>query len=474
MNLPGRLAAFLVVAAASAFAFCANAYGGSSDRDGPREVRQERADGRSERSGGEREPREARGRSDDRGERDRGDRDQGERRKDALREEGGDRGDAEKHAAAGASSRPGRHDEEDQRTRGRTLTEDPASVGHALVRAAHAIERDLEGRERRSGEMILVGSDRAVSAAQRSGFEVIDRARLSSTGDSMVRVRVPNGESVERAVEQLRSVAPDAIAAPNHVFRPSAGERTVGAVLPKMGFAPPRRNSGRLGMVDTGVDIAGLRLEKSVLGARSFTGAAFTPREHGSAVAAIAASSGIRLDVADVFAADADGRLYATAEATASAIDWLIARGAPVINISMQGPDNPILAKVVQAALARGVVIVAAAGNDGPAAPPTYPAAYTGVVGVTAVDGAGKVYRRANRGDYVDFAALGVRVAVSDTQETVSGTSYAAPAVAAAVARRLHKPSPAAAEEVLAQLRAEAVDLGPPGRDRTFGWGWLR
>ncbi|MBU6371670.1 MAG: S8 family serine peptidase [Alphaproteobacteria bacterium] len=351
-----------------------------------------------------------------------------------------------------------------------TASGQSGAAAPAVHQADAAIERDVNGRERRSDEVLFVGKSDMIEAAKARGFDVIETKQLSTSGETIARVRVREGESVETTLERLKSAAPEATVAPNHVFRPSAGD--VGAYRPARAKAAAS-GKGRMGIIDTGVDVEGLGLQRAVLSTRSFTGGAYTPRPHGSTVAVIAANSGVSIDAADVFATDASGALYATAEATAAAVDWLVERGAPVINISIQGPDNPVLEKVIKAAIARGVVIVAAAGNEGPSAPPSYPAAYGGVVGVTAVDGQGRIYRRANRGDYISFAALGVHVPVAGPQK-VSGTSFAAPTVAAEVARRLHNQSPDDAARVLTQLRAEAVDLGPPGRDKTFGWGWLR
>jgi len=148
-----------------------------------------------------------------------------------------------------------------------------------------------------------------------------------------------------------------------------------------------------------------------------------------------------------------------------------------VINISIEGPDNLVLAHVIKRALAADVAIVAAAGNGGPGAAPAFPAAYPGVIAVTAVDEKGQVYRRANRGDYIAFAARGVHVAseyestATKSAKTVSGTSFASPVVAAAIARKLESSS--GLQEVIATLKNEAHDLGTPGRDATYGWGEL-
>jgi hypothetical protein len=99
------------------------------------------------------------------------------------------------------------------------------------------------------------------------------------------------------------------------------------------------------------------------------------------------------------------------------------------------------------------------------------------VIAVTAVDEKGQVYRRANRGAYIAFAARGVRIASdyestsSKSAKTVSGTSFASPVVAAAIARRLEGSS--GLQDVIASLTGEARDLGAPGRDATYGWGEL-
>ena len=117
---------------------------------------------------------------------------------------------------------------------------------------------------------------------------------------------------------------------------------------------------------------------------------------------------------------------------------------------------------------------MAAVGNDGPSAPPLYPAAYDGVVGVTGVDARGRALLEALRGPQVDFAAPGAELAAAGPggrYYTVRGTSFAAPLVAGLLARELAaagSPGPA-----LARLAASARDAGSRGRDRTYGDGVL-
>ena len=179
------------------------------------------------------------------------------------------------------------------------------------------------------------------------------------------------------------------------------------------------------------------------------------------------------LSVADMFSA---GPQSGSAASLVGGLSWLTQAGVPVINISLTGPPNPVVAQVLQNITDRGVVVVAAAGNDGVAAPPAFPAAYPQVVAVTAVDQARHPYRYANRGPYIMFAALGVDVMAAGpdgVSQTVSGTSFASPIVAVELARRLTKADPATAHKVLQALASEAVHLGAPGRGPVFGYGLI-
>ncbi len=124
--------------------------------------------------------------------------------------------------------------------------------------------------------------------------------------------------------------------------------------------------------------------------------------------------------------------------------------------------------------IARGHIIVAAVGNDGPAAPPLYPAAYPGVVGVTGVDAHRRVLIEAERGAQVEFAAPGAdMVAATDPAgySTVRGTSFAAPLVAGLLAPRLPAPDRDGARLAIASLAREAIHAGASARDASYGFG---
>ena len=154
-------------------------------------------------------------------------------------------------------------------------------------------------------------------------------------------------------------------------------------------------------------------------------------------------------------------------------LNWLASQELSVINISLAGPDNRLLDTAIKALRERQVSLVAAVGNQGPAASPLYPAAYPEVLGVTAADASGKIYRWANRGEQVMFAGPGVSVPVADPDGGMvadSGTSLAAPVVAAALA--CHRADSTESDAIDALIR-KARDMGEPGRDTSFGHGFL-
>jgi subtilisin family serine protease len=182
---------------------------------------------------------------------------------------------------------------------------------------------------------------------------------------------------------------------------------------------------------------------------------------------------GAELRVASIFEEPEAGAPAASVVAIARALDWFVEERVPVVNLSLAGEGNALLALAVERAADRGLVLVAAAGNGGPQAAPAYPAAYPQVLAVTALDARLQPARDAAQGDHIDFAAPGVRVWAPgpDGGAYRSGSSYAAPFVTAAAASLLLDGGTADAAKVEQVLARRAVDLGAPGRDPVFGWG---
>lgn len=250
-------------------------------------------------------------------------------------------------------------------------------------------------------------------------------------------------------------------------------------VLPQVQPPMSCRDEVSIGMLDTAIAtthpyFAGLThiTEHSFLDSRLPASSA-----HGTAVAgvlrqSIPSSRRLSLFSAAVFYSRNEVSQGASLFDLLSGLDWLSAQPIHVINMSLTGPDNPLLAQAMAQLHQQGLLLVAAVGNAGPAAPTLYPAGYKNVLGVTAVDKNQQIYRWANQGEQVFAAALGVAVNTArgtDEEGPETGTSMASPAVAAKLACSLSQSSD---NTSLEQFKAAFIrDVGPKGWDPIFGFG---
>src|SRR5476649_1715125 len=142
--------------------------------------------------------------------------------------------------------------------------------------------------------------------------------------------------------------------------------------------------------------------------------------------------------------------------------------------MSFAGPKDGLIERGIAAAAAKGILLVAAAGNAGPKSPPLYPAADSNVIAVTATDADDKLFEQSNRGRHIAIAAPGAQILVAIPDggyEVASGTSYAAAEVAGIVALMLERKPNLTPDQVRGILQATARDLGPKGHDIMFGAG---
>jgi subtilisin family serine protease len=163
-----------------------------------------------------------------------------------------------------------------------------------------------------------------------------------------------------------------------------------------------------------------------------------------------------------------------TSFAILRSIDWAVARGARVINMSFAGPNDPEVARSLAAATRKGVVLVAAAGNAGPQAAPLYPAAHPNVIAVAAVDSGDEISTFSVRGHHIAIAAPGVDVvgpAPGQTYQLSTGTSVAAAHVSGIAALLIELRPTLAPKAVRSLLLSTARDLGAPGHDDIYGAG---
>ncbi|GAB2512906.1 S8 family serine peptidase [Lysobacter humi (ex Lee et al. 2017)] len=332
-----------------------------------------------------------------------------------------------------------------------------AQVRELLRREPLRIALDPLGEPVLRGEFLATGADdAALDAIRAAGFDVLRAAdEGAALGIDLHVLRDTRRRDPGRAMRALQQAAPAVEFAYQHVFLPAGTPSAQPA-------APQSAVELRIGLVDGGVDarsVPGMRVERFGCDGRA------VPQPHGTSVAArLGAQARGTLFAADLWCGERVGRATL---GLVEALGWMARERVAVVNVSLVGPHNPVLARAVQAMVERGHVIVAAVGNDGPAAPPLYPAAYPGVVGVSGVDAKLRVLPEAASGPQVDFSAPGV---VGPRQR---GTSFAAPVVARAIAARLREPSPVRARDVQRELAAQARDLGAPGRDARYGEGLI-
>lgn len=300
------------------------------------------------------------------------------------------------------------------------------------------LDSDQDGNPVRKGELVAIDpSNETIARVCGAGFRVLRDEQVEGLELHVVILAPPAGDGTREGLARLRRIAPEGTFDYDHVFEP-AGSALL--VIGGSAAAPSAQTrQATIGMIDGGVS-AHPSLRHASIEQRGFAPAGARPSGHGTAVASLmvgsegrfqGAAPGVPLLVADVYGGDPTN---GSAVTIARALGWLTSRGVRVINMSLVGGDNPLLRRAIAAAHARSVLIVAAVGNDGPAAPPAYPASYSGVVAVTGVDLRNRALPEAGRALHLDFAAPGADMAAAQPGKgyaTVRGTSFAAPLVTA-------------------------------------------
>lgn len=353
---------------------------------------------------------------------------------------------------------------------GRALTEARLRQAEALLRRhPDALQRDPAGAPVVRGELLAIDpTPAALDAIRAAGFRVREPPGLAPLSLRVFVLEPPPRRPLARALRQLRRLDPGGSYDYNHLYL-AAAPAVSGAPGPVPAAASA--DGPLVGLVDGGVDRAHPAFAGRELRTHGCPEAA--PDPHGTAVASLLlAEPRLRLRAADIYCGQATGGAVLR---LAEALAWLSQEGSTVINISLVGPPNALLERLVADLQARGHVLVAAVGNDGPAAPPLYPAAYAGVIGVAALDARGRPLPESGRGAQVDFAASGLFAWTPREGAPMQwrGTSFAAPRVARRAALAVPAPMPEAAAAAMAALAAQAREAGPAGRDPRYGLGVL-
>jgi subtilisin family serine protease len=287
----------------------------------------------------------------------------------------------------------------------------------------------------------------------------------------------------------LKSLTPDRPAGELEIAQtpdPLSGEEWWRAAIGIEGLTPPGPGKP-VTVVDSGVDLSHPEFvgRPNTVPLNAQEPAAVGGR-HGTAVASLVGAPENGVGVVGLYpqallrswdASLGEGRSLPTGDIVAGIM--AAARGGPgVINLSLGGPQEDVVEQAVGEAWAAGSLLVAAAGNDGLAGSPlTYPAALPHVLTVGATDRANNVAPFSSTSRFVDLAAPGDGVLVAGYPvggwSPQSGTSFAAPLVAAAAAWVWTARPDLDNTQLFEVMRRSARDIAAPGRDSQSGYGLL-
>ncbi|MBV8751639.1 MAG: S8 family serine peptidase, partial [Hyphomicrobiales bacterium] len=348
-------------------------------------------------------------------------------------------------------------------------------------------------------EMVLhipadVSPETVQGVATRLGLTQLGYQRFDLVGRGLYRFRINDGRSVSDVIRAMEAEKITATAQPNYVFhlqqdlnatRRSVATQGYQYILAKWRLPDVHRVATGKGvlvaMIDSEVDQRHPDLAGAIADRLEPIGQEFKPQPHGTGMAGAMASHRRLIGVApnarilavNAFGTDTDSA-YGTTEQILKGIDWAIAKGAKVINMSFAGPRDPLVQLALKKAYEKGIVLVAAAGNAGPNSEPLFPAADPDVIAVTATDVNDALLPQANRGTHISVAAPGVDVLVpapNAQYQLTTGTSVAAAEVSGVIALMLERKPDADPDAIRRALQSTAKDLGTRGRDDDFGWG---
>lgn len=363
-------------------------------------------------------------------------------------------------------------------------------------REALAVQRQTELINR--SEVIAVVSSVDVAAdleqqAARWGYDLIRKEVLEGLDLYLLTFDCPPGIDPHVASLELERLQPLSTVEANHkyILQSAISEAPFGREITPRKYANsliewPADGCDALfniGIIDGGVDTRTLMADSSaIIKSRTFMAGkqAVEAQRHGTAIAEILVGVGrlknVKLYNASVVSEDKGGVQYSGVEPILKALDWMVRSDVRVVNISLAGPYNRTLDRGIQRATDKGLIIVAAVGNNGAQSSPLYPAALEGVIAATAVDSDAHIYKKAVQGRHVDVAAPGVEVFVGDakTGRYVSGTSIAAPFIVAKIASDSRYATMKSVKDIRNLLSADALDLGIAGPDSVYGVGLMQ
>ncbi len=319
----------------------------------------------------------------------------------------------------------------------------------------------------------------------------LESINLQVSGTSIRRLRINNRRPVPAVVRAL--AAEGFVAQPNLIATLYESAGAPASTMPDLDqYALARMRMPEaltlatghrvlIAVINSGVDSQHPELAGLILDTFDAIGSGDRIHAHGtSIVGAIAARARLRGTApgAHILVARAFGTSRNSMDGTTTdiikAIEWAMQRNARIINMSFAGSRDPAIERRLATARARGIILVAAAGNAGPNSVPLYPAANPIVIAVTATDDQDRIFRSANRGNHIAIAAPGVDLwlpTVDRNYRMTSGTSFSAAEITGVIALMLERNPNLTPDQVRRALISTARDLGAPGVDPLFGAG---
>ncbi|HSD91986.1 MAG TPA: S8 family peptidase [Methyloceanibacter sp.] len=372
-----------------------------------------------------------------------------------------------------------------------TAKKQPAPIPPAI--AALVTGRPHQPRE----ILVLVDAARADEITARLAREhnvtAEPRVPLALLDGVIVRLRLRQGQSLEALLAAIGADPDVEQAQPNYDYKvskkaslPKGAPQYAGETIRLEEAHRLARGQGvMIAVIDTAIDEAHPELAGAIAGKFDAVGSGVAkPEPHGTEIAGILAAhaelTGVAPEAKLLSVRAFSGGKAKSAQSTSlqllKGIDWAYDAGAKIMNMSFTGPIDPLLERMIKAAAEKGVILIAAAGNDGPKAPPVYPAAYPDVIAVTATDEKDKLYGKANRGDYVFIAAPGVDIVAPGLKGSYgisSGTSMAAAHVSGVVALLMERNTKLSASDVREILSSSARKPGEALGKEAVGAGIL-
>src|ERR1051326_3621680 len=373
---------------------------------------------------------------------------------------------------------------------GAEVTQQGGGAGNSVARGVQGFVADEVITEFRTN-----ASPQAIAQmARRFNLVQLESQRFDLIGGTLYRWRVGGRRAASAVVNALRTQSIVALVQLNHLFV-LQDETAPGAtvlhgdpaqyVLRKLEIERAHQlatgQSVLLAVIDSAIDASHPDLANSIAKNFDALGGKTDPQPHGTEMAGAIAAHGKLLGIApgvQLLAARAfdntPGKARGTSFDIFKSLEWAADNGARVINMSFAGPADPTLHRMLAAAYAKDIVLVAAAGNNGRDTAPAYPGADPDVIAVTATDADDRTFKLANHGKYIAVAAPGVEilaVAPDASYQVTSGTSVAAAHVSGIAALLLQRDPTLKPAHVRAILAGPAKPLGPASQHDEFGAG---